>query len=138
MVTGRRGVGQHIFVDGDGALIVAQSDGRGGSQCPVVAVLRIQRQQGVDLHRRQDVFLALDQGFRIVVARRPVVGLQHQDGFEQGFGVVQDIASQADARQQTHGLRMVAGLQQEGADDVLGRFKVAVGEQSGRRHHFGR
>ncbi len=137
MVSGRR-VGQHVLIDGDRPFIVTQPHGGGRGQGAVVAVFRILRQQPVDLHRRQDVFLALDQGLRIIVTRRAVVGFEFQYGFEEGFGVVEHITGQADAGQQAHGLRVVARLQQEGADNVFGRFQVAVGKQGRRGHHFRR
>ena len=43
----------------------------------------------------------------------------------------------ADLGEQPHGLRMVAVAEQEGADDLLGGGEIAVGEERGRRHHFG-
>ncbi len=134
----QRMVGEHVLIDGDRPFIVPQADGGRGRKRAIVGVLRVDGQQGVDLHRRPHVFLALDQRFGIVVARRPIAGFQHQDGFEQGFGVVEDVAGQADARQQAHGFRMVAVFQEKGADDVLGRLQIAVGKQAGRGHHLGR
>ena len=67
-----------------------------------------------------------------------MVGRQGQHRLQQQLGVVEHVAGHADLGQQPHGFRVVAVPQQKGADDLLGRRQVAVGEQRGRGHHLRR
>src|SRR4029077_5218640 len=57
---------------------------------------------------------------------------------EQQLRIVEYLALDADAREQTHGLDVVTVLEQEGADELLGLREFAVREQCCRRHHLGR
>jgi hypothetical protein len=75
---------------------------------------------------------------RIVVAGRSVVGSALEKGGEQQLGVVVNFEVEADARQQSHGLDLIAVLHEERTDHLLGGGELAVAvEVSGRGYRRG-
>ena len=123
-------------IEGQRLVVLTQTHGAGGGQDPVVDIGRIDLQQPLDLLAGRLMLLPLDQRFGIVVARRPVIGLQGQDGLQEDVRVVQRIVRQGDARQQAHGFGMIALGEQEVPRDALGKAQVAVGKQRGCGDHL--
>ena len=65
--------------------------------------------------------MALDEDLGVVEAGRVVVRRQIEHRLEQQLRIVENVALDANAREQTHGLDVMAVLQQEGANEMLGR-----------------
>ena len=137
-VRGARRIHQELAVERDRLFVLAEADAGGRVERAVLAILRLELQQLLELRARLAVLVALDQHQRIVVARGAVVGRQREHGLEQQLRIVQHVARDADLRQQAHGLDVIAMLQQIGADDVLGGRQFAVGKQARGQYDLGR
>ena len=88
-------------------------------------------EQLVELLERLRMLVPLQQRQRVVVARRMIVGREHQHAFEQQFRIVEHVELHADPGEQPHRFDMVAVLQQIVANQALGREHLAVGEHAG-------
>jgi len=82
--------------------------------------------------------MALEKDLRIVESRCQVIRCQIEHRLEQQLSIVEYVPLDADAREQTHGFDVVAVLDQESADERLGRRQIAVREKRRRRHDLGR
>ena len=133
-----RNVAQHAPVDRYRGILLAQADGDRRGERTVVEIVRVDGDQTPNLLARLEVFVTPHQGLGVVEARRVVIGLHCDYAGQQQFGVVQDVPRHADAGQQAHAFRMVAVPKQKGADDLLGRSKVAVGKEARRGQDLGR
>ncbi len=133
-----RGPGQQLPVELDGALVLPETDAGQRMERAVVAIGAIRGEQLLGLLLRLLVHVALDQDLRIVEARGVIVGRQVEHRLEQQLRIVEHFALHADAREQPHGLDVVAMLEQEGANELLGLGQLAVREQRRRRHDLGR
>ena len=120
-VPGRRGVRPHAAIDRDGALVLADADGRGRRQGAVVRVIGVEVEQGVDLFACGGVLLPLQQGLGVFVAGGPVVRRQGEHRRQQGLGFVEHVVRQRNAGEQAHRVGLIALAQQKGADDLLRR-----------------
>ena len=131
-----RGPGQELTIDLDGALVLPKAHAGGRIERAVSAILGLGGQQLCGLILGLAVQVALDQQLRVVEARGMVIGRALEHRLEQYLRIIEYLALDADARQQTHGLDVIAMLEQERADELLGCPRLAVGEQRGRRHHL--
>ena len=85
---------------------------------------------------RLGIAVQLDERLGVLLARGAVVGRKLEHRCQQQLRIVEDPVRDADAREQPHGLDVVAVLQQERADHGLGRLEVAVREEAGGHHHL--
>ena len=117
----------------------AQSDARSRIQPLIVEpVLRILLEQLLEFAARLGIFVKLDEHLGIFLARCAIFGRQPEDRRQQDFRIVVHLSCDADAREQAHGLHLIAVLQKIGSHHRFGRVQIAVLEQSGCGHDLSR
>ena len=129
----RLGICEHGREAANAALVIAQSHGRRGMQHPVVAILRIQRQQLFQLDDGIGVLVSIQHDAGVVAAQFDVIRGHLQRRGQQYLGIIQYVARDADACQQPHGLHMITLAHQKVANQLLSGVEFALAEQAGRR-----
>ena len=118
--------------------MVAEPYGRRRMQGPVIDVLRIELQQSLELLDRFGVLVAVEEHAGVVAAQFDVIRRHFERRRQQDLGVVEHLARDADAREQTHGLDVIAMAQQERANLLFRGAELAIAEERRRRNDFRR
>ena len=124
----RGGPEQQLAVDANSAFVLAKADGSRGIEGPVQAVVRLRREQLLELSARLLVPVQFDEHAGVFLARDPIVGCQIEDCGQQQLRVIVHLARDANAGQQAHGFDFIAVLKKIGPDQRLGRVQVVIGK----------
>ena len=108
--------------------MVAQSSACGCQVGLVSAVAGLESAELIQFGQGGLVAMATQQHGGVVEASGTIVRLHRQYGAEQQFRIIERVTLDANARQQSHGLNMVAVLQEIGADQLFCRLQFMVGK----------
>ena len=124
----RARIGKHRGEAADTVLMVAEPYSRRRAQGPVIDVLRIELQQSVELLDGFGVLVAVEEHAGVVAAQFYVIRRHFERRRQQNLGVVEHFARDADAREQPHGLDVIAVAQQERANLLFRGGELAIAE----------
>src|SRR6185312_4960920 len=102
-----RGVGKQIPVDLESPFVLPEPDERQCVKRSVVAIVAIDGEEPHGLAPRLEEQVALGKDLRILEPRQIVIRRKLEDSFEQQLCVVEYVAFQSDAGEQTHRLDVI-------------------------------
>src|SRR5215472_13861394 len=132
-----RGALEQAAVFADRTLVLAEPDGGECMDGAEVAIGGIGGEEPGGLLPGLFVEVALVEDPYVVGARGLIVRRQLEYSFEEQLRVIEHIALDTNARQEPHGLDVMAVPQEEGAYQLLGRSELPVGEEPSGSHHLG-
>ena len=118
--------------------MIPEAHAASGELNPQLAVVGLLLEHRLDLSEGLRVPVKLQKHAGVFSARGSIVRCPLEHGRQQDLRIIEYAPGNADARQEPHGLHMIAVREQVGAHPRLGAVEIAVGEQRHAGQHLRR